>query len=188
MSRLRRKAEGVIAVEACLCLTLFMFFVLFLYSFFSIYEAQSKIQHTLLQAAQSMSLDALAIEKLGTGNSSLYEVAEVIGFNALNKNPDFVETTAWYKYNNAAVADTGEDRFVAYLAEGDRELADQILKSYNIKNGLAGLDFSSSKKDDKGNIVLTVNYTVEYFFDFKAFGMNPLELTNSVTSRLWEWK
>ena len=64
MKKVLKQDEGVLTVEACLCLTLFMFLILFLYSFFSIFEAQSKIQHSLLQAAQSMSLDAVATSNL----------------------------------------------------------------------------------------------------------------------------
>ena len=84
MKRIIKSQKGVLTVEACLCLTLFMFLILFLYSFFAIFEAQMKIHHTLLQSAQSMSLDSVATEKLKGDYSSVFNIAQVIGFNAKN--------------------------------------------------------------------------------------------------------
>ena len=185
-----KEKEGSMTIEACLCLTLFMFFILFLYSFFSVFEAQMKIHHTLLQTAQSLSLDAVATDGL-TGNilegevSTLYQVATTIGFNAANKNPEFVSPEKWYKDEND-IPNVVKERFVAYLTGGDSGTADELLKSYRIEKGLSGLDFSASKIDSDGNIVLKVKYSVQFMFDYKAFGMEPIEFTNSAVSRKWE--
>lgn len=190
MKKYIKEKDGSLTIEACLCLTLFMFFIMFLYSFFSIFEAQMKIHHTLLQTSQSMSLDAVATDGL-TGNilkgevSTLYQVATTIGFNAMNKNPNYVSPEKWYE-SKEDISNFVKERFVAYLTAGDTEAADELLKSYQIEEGLAGLDFSESKIDDKGNIILKVTYTVRFVFDYKAFGMEPLELTNSAVSKKWE--
>lgn len=185
MKKKRRQSDGVIALEACLCLTLFMFLILFLYSFFAIFEAQSKIHHTLLQTSQSMSLDSFATERLKENTASLFDVVAEIGFNASNKNPKYVSTDAWYK-NKEKVADIAKERFVAYLTAGDQNQANQLLVRYKIKDGLSGLDFSASTINENGDIELKVKYTIQFLFDYKAFNLSSLQVTDSVTSRKWE--
>lgn len=176
---------GVLTLETCLCLTLFMFLILFLYSFFAVFEVQTRIQHTLLQSAQSMSLDAVASEDLYGDETKLKEVAGTIGLAITNVHPDFVSPDYWYE-NTRFVADTAQKRFIAYLANGDREKADQILRNYKIKGGLSGLDFSSCSLERDGVIRLSVTYKIELLFDYKAFGMQDLEITNKASSLKWK--
>lgn len=185
MRKKPKAKEGALTLEACLSLTLFMFLILFLYSFFAIFEVQTKIHHTLLQAAQSMSLDSVATERLKGDVSDLFDIAAVIGFNSANVGPEFVSPDNWYDNENG-IADAVEERFVAYLSAGDSGKADEMLKSLRVQGGLSGLDFSQCKVDKNGNIDLSVTYTVEYLFDFKGFNMDPLELTSTASSRKWE--
>ena len=150
--------EGTLTLEACLSLTLFMFLILFLYSFFTVFEAQTKIHHTLIRAAESMSLDAPATDKLNKNMeelSDLYDIAGKIGFNVSNVNPEFVSPHPWYR-NSTGIAAAAEERFIAYFTDGNREKADEVLKSLRVTEGISGLDFSSCKIDQEGNINLSV--------------------------------
>ena len=62
---------------------------------------------------------------------------------------------------------------------------DKVLKRYHIKDGKNGLDFSQSYISNS-NIYIVVTYTMEY--EFKAFGFESVELTQSCCSRLWKTK
>lgn len=180
--------EGTLTLEACLSLTLFMFLILFLYSFFTVFEAQTKIHHTLIQAAESMSLDAPATDKLNKNMeelSDLYDIAGKIGFNISNVNPEFVSPHPWYR-NSTGIEAAAEERFIAYFTDGNREKADEVLKSLRVTEGISGLDFSSCKIDQEGNINLSVTYSVEFLFDYKGFNLDPFEFTSTTISRIWE--
>lgn len=186
MKKRKSAQEGVLTLEVCLCLTLLMFLILFLYSFFAIFEAQTKVQHTLIQTAQSMSLDGIASYQIDDAKS-IFDIANVIGFNVENKNPQFASDNSWSKDKNQ-VAEIAKQRFVAYLSSGDEKAADDFLKGCRVTDGLEGLDFSKCNMDSDGNINLSVSYTVEYMFDFKGFNMKPLHITSKTTSKLWSKK
>lgn len=189
MRKVLKRDEGVLTVEACLCLTLFMFLILFLYSFFGIFEAQTKIQHTLLQAAQSMSLDAVASSNLNDQEKikNLYDIAGVIGFKAQNDHPEFVAPEQWYDPSVPEFIDSiAKERFIAYFASGDEKKADEFLQALRVTNGISGLDFSKCEIDSEGNLNLSVTYTVEYMFDYKVFGMDPLTITSCASSKMWK--
>ena len=104
-----------------------------------------------------------------------------------NVHPEFVAPENWYDSKKTEEIEfIAEERFVAYLAAGDESKADQFLKALRVTNGISGLDFSKCEIDSEGNLNLSVTYTVEYMFDYKVFGMEPLKITSSASSKMWE--
>ena len=54
----RRMEQGVIALDASVSLTLFIFFILLIYSLFLVFQAQHRIAFALIESSQSLSLDS----------------------------------------------------------------------------------------------------------------------------------
>jgi len=203
-----KKENGVIALEASLVLTLFMFMIMFLYSFFVIYAAQSAINHALIQTAQSMSIDSFSTENLTFDEvpSSTNQILTTIGLNLSINNDKFISDSRWY--NNLAEDDWYEEdtsekkiieqknnfhsivknRFVAYFtAGGDNALAEKKLKGFNVIDGLNGLDFSESYMDyDSGDLHINVKYKSKFIFNFSSFGINDIQFSESAVSHLWK--
>ena len=75
-----------------------------------------------------------------------------------------------------------EDRFIAYLAGGDRDYADKFLDRLHIKGGVDGLDFSSSYIAS-GKLTVVLKCSIEYEFNF--FGLSDLPVELKACSKLW---
>lgn len=203
-----KKENGVIALEASLVLTLFIFMIMFLYSFFVIYAAQGTINHALVQTAQSMSIDPFATEKLAVDEvpSSTYQILTSIGLDLSINNDKYISTSHWYndlteddwykgKTEEAKLVSQKNDfesiienRFIGYLtSEGNRESAEELLKSLNVIGGLNGLDFTESYIDyDNGDLYVKVKYKSKFIFNFSTFGVNDIEFHESAVSHIWK--
>lgn len=210
-----KKNNGVIALEASIVLSLFIFLVLFLYSFFLIYEANGVIKHAITQSALSLSLDSYATKQLnyhddieGSGEEghagSLNDLFTLFLLDVsvkddkyVSTDPWFADTTKddWYKGETApevleakkgVVEGLCQTRTFAYMTKkGDKASANELLTKLNVIGGTEGLDFTGSGVDDSGNITVKVNYKVKFIFNFSSFGINELEFTQSSTSRMW---
>lgn len=188
----KKSEKGLLSLEASIVVTMFIFFVLFLYSFFIIFEARNEMAHVLLTTTNSLALDAYETENLkDTENLSwfLYYIYE------RNKEDDkgFATTTKWHKASpgvdedgNPVIATDLEiaikERFIAYLADGDTAEANRILDMYNIVGGVDGLDFSNSKVQS-GNLYVDLVYAIDY--QFNLFGIGKIQLKQSACSKLW---
>lgn len=187
--------KGLLSLEACVSVTIFLFLMLFLYSFFTIFEARNEIGHVVLSASNSMAVDAFENTKLGNGGNMGQIIYNLYGL-AVNSDNDFTDYRQWYDDSveedndgNKSLSNTFseviKDRFVAYLTSGKSEDANEILKKYKVKDGIDGLDFSGSYIDSsKGDFYLKVKYTLEY--DYNPFGLNGLEFEQSACSKLWK--
>ncbi|MGN0352879.1 MAG: hypothetical protein ACI4ES_14605 [Roseburia sp.] len=194
MEEIKMKNQGSITIEACIAVTLFMFFVLYIYSFFIVFEAQGKISSTLIRTTESLSLDSYAIEQLALDDgleTNVHNWIVELGINATNDNPEFVSTQKWYKSNedgskNDNLDNVIKERFCAYLTqEGTEEAANNLLETLCVDGGLSGMDFSESQVDASGNIVVVVNYELNYIFDYPLFNIEPLSLKQSFKSHMW---
>lgn len=193
MKRKRNGERGLLSLEASITLTIFMFLMFFLYSFFVVFEARNEMAHVLLSTADSLSLDVYGNAELGESGTVGQVIYKLYGLTAGSGN-DFTEYRAWHKStsttddNENTVIDGNfesviRDRFIAYLAAGDRNRAEEILKRYHIKGGVDGLDFSSSRVED-GRLYLSVKYTLEY--EFHVFNGGEETFEQSVCSKLWK--
>ena len=172
---------GLMSLEASIALTIFLFLMLFMFSFLVVFEARNQVAHTLLTTSDSLALDAFANE--APQEDSLQQILYGLYGSSTDSNGTYTESGKWYEAEASELQKTIKARFVAYLAGGDVDEADKILRSLNIVDGLDGLDFSKSKvEDDK--LFLEVCYKIEY--EFQVFGLNSLALSQSCCSKLWK--
>jgi len=193
MWKTKKSEKGVVSLEASIAVTLFIFLMLFLYSFFPVFEARNEMGHLVLSTANSMALDAYSNEHLGnSGNLSqiIYGLYNLVAGDAT----DFVSLSEWHEDTtvttesgeteiSALLEDTIRARFIAYLTDGESENAEALLKRYHIVDGKDGLDFSESYIEGD-NLYVKVRYKVEY--EFHVFGSGTLEIEQSACSKLWK--
>ncbi|MCI9143766.1 MAG: hypothetical protein HFH87_14330 [Lachnospiraceae bacterium] len=193
MRKKRSGEKGLLSLEACITLPIFMFLMFFLYSFFVVFEARNEMAHVLLSTADSLSFDANENSGLGESGTVGQIIYGLYG-SATNSNSDFTDYRTWYKsttaeddQGNQTIDGTFEDivriRFIAYLTGGDSRKAEEMLKRYHVKGGVDGLDFSGSRVED-GKLYLSVRYTLEY--EFRVFNGGEAQFEQSVCSRLWK--
>lgn len=185
----QKKEEGVITLEACVTVLLFLMLMLMLSSLFKLFMAQNATAHVLLQTSQSLSLDTYSAEKIGNGG--LGSVGEFIGgiFGALNDD-NFTEYENCYSETNvngvtslSINTDAVKKRFVAYLNGGDDNKADEFLKSVKVVNGINGLDFSKSYVENDV-LYLVLKYELEYDMNFG--NLSNIKVEQKVCSKLWK--
>ena len=178
---MQNPTSGLLSLEASIALTIFLFLMLFMYSFLVVFEARNQIGHVLLTTADSLSLDAFANESLGNEKSIqgiLYRVYET----TQSSNGYYTESSKWYS-GEGAVEETVKTRFLAYLSGGDRAEANRILRELNIVGGLDGLDFSNCRVSGN-DLFLEVSYELEY--EFQVFQLDTLSFRQSCCSKLWK--
>lgn len=188
-----KSEKGLLSLEACIAVTIFIFMMLFLYSFFVVFEVRNEMAHVTLATANSMSLDAYENDALGESDTIGQIFYNVYG-QATNNQNDFTDYRKWYDEStitdengnvslSAEFADVAKSRFIAYLTSGDADRADVILERYHVIDGVDGLDFSGSYVSD-GKLYLSVKYEIEYEFNVFSLGSNKFEHT--VCSKLWK--
>lgn len=194
MNRYKTKNEqGLLSLEACIAVTIFIFLMLFIYSFFVVFEVRNEMGHVTLSTANSMSFDVYENSTLG-GSGTVGQIFYNIYGQATNSQNDFSDFRKWYENStetdadgNVALstdfADVIKARFVAYLTSGESDKADEILKRYHVVDGVDGLDFSGSYVSG-GKLYLSVKYEIEYEFNVFNLGNNKFEHT--VCSKLWK--
>lgn len=184
MEKEQNREQGLLSLEASIALTIFMFLMLFLYSFFVVFEARNEMAHVLLSTADSLSLDTYGNSALGE-SGTIGQVFYWLYGNSTNSQNDFTDHRIWY--GSPETDDTFQEviqsRFIAYLTGGNAAMAEEILGRYHVKGGVDGLDFSSSRIEG-GDLYLSVKYTLEY--EFHVFNGGEVEFEQSVCSKLWE--
>lgn len=173
---MKKKEQGILTVEASLVLTLFLLFVLFLFSFARMYRAQNMISHATMQSADALALesyvrevahdeDASEIVKLGN---------QLSGFTSLSEE-SFTSLRA------ADIPKLAKDKFAVAISSSEVN-ADAVLKKLGVKGGLSGVDFSTSKMDlDTNDVVVYVNYTLE--LQFPVFGFSEINVTKAARAK-----
>lgn len=179
--RNKNQTRGLLSLEASIALTIFIFLMLFMYSFLVIFEARNEVGHVLLTTADSLSLDAFANDTLGDDSSLQGILYDNLFSNHTESNGTFTDNSKWYENDN--IEDAVKTRFISYLSGGDRDEADKILKSLNIVGGVDGLDFSASCVSND-ELKLDVKYEIEY--EFQVFGLDNLTFSQSCCSKLWK--
>lgn len=212
-----KSENGVVSLEASIVVTIFLFLMLFLYSFFVVFEARNQMAHVLLATTDSMSLDPYESGKFSNAGDISQLLYGLYGVIADGADDGFYSTQDWSNvpgfgfdetswdgtiyvegtdssafepddFGNTAtttsmLGNVIEERFLAYLADGSIDKANEILERLHIKGGWNGLDFSGSKVSS-GKIYIKVRYTLEY--EFNAFGLGTLEMEHSACSKIWK--
>lgn len=181
--------RGLLSLEACISVTIFIFLMLFMYSFFILFEARNIVAHATLSAANAVALDAYETsnqadyDTLGGMLTSLYK-------ESIPANSDFVDNQDWYRdaTQEDASLRTGKERdavktrFLAYLGGGDTEKATKILKRLHIRGGADGLDFSKTRVEGK-KLYVTVSYTID--LEYNIFAPKGLKMEHTACSKIW---
>lgn len=195
MKRDNNSEKGLLSLEACIAVTIFIFMMLFLYSFFVVFEVRNEMGHVTLATANSLSYDEFENSSLGASDTIGKIFHDVYGQETNSQN-DFTDYRQWYNDStstddngnvtlSANFSDVIKTRFIAYLTSGDSSKAEEILKRYHIVNGIDGLDFSGSHISDD-NLYLSVKYEIEY--EFNAFNLGNNKFEHTVCSKLWKEK
>lgn len=190
MKKVRYKRDsGVVSLEACIVLPIFVFLILFFYGFMFLFAGEQLVSHALIQSAVSLSLDSYAVDKFDElsdssevdsfmrdlFNSALVEVAEADGETSHSSSEK------WYA-DQSSVQSEVESRFISYLANGDRETANAKLDQFGVVNGIDGISFSECKVEDDV-LTITIEYKQEYLMD--AFGLLSYDRTKTITQKMW---
>ncbi len=78
-----------------------------------------------------------------------------------------------------------EPVFEKYMVSGDAS-PDEYLKSWNVVDGMAGMDFSETTFiDSEGNIELVVRYRIKYSFGALPLPFDELHVTQKAKIRAW---
>lgn len=185
----RRKTEkenGSLTLETAIILPIFMFIFMFVYSLFGVVSTQHQMSHALIQATKSLSLDSYYFESMDTkevfGKTAYKSLTSVL-FRQLAASSDgtFTPKSKWYSSTGDTADSTAKSRFVAYLAGGDEDTADEMLENMGVRDGLDGISFEVGIDDD--NLTVTIKYEIEYVFDF--FTDNTLEVEQTMKATLW---
>lgn len=187
-----RDERGLLSLEACIAVTIFIFLMLFMYSFFVVFEARNAIGHAVLATADSLSLDAYSTSRLGDGDT----VAKIFSalYGSSGNTNEFTDSRPWYnsstttdEHGNTQLSGDFSDairtRFLAYLGGGDSKRAEEVLQRYHIQNGADGLDFSQSYAGSK-DLYLCVEYSIEY--EFQVFNLKVLKMQQRACSKIWK--
>ena len=173
---MKKRERGVLTVEAAIVLTLTIFFILFLFSFARVYSAQSMVSHAVLQASDAVALESYARE--ATFHGSEADVVELA--NRLNGTTS-IGADSFTSLRSANLPKIARQKFAAAISNTESE-ADVILKRLGVKNGLTGVDFSSSQVDLNSNdVIIYANYTIE--MQFPIFGMKEIPVSKAAKAK-----
>lgn len=179
--------SGLLSLEACISVLIFMMMMLILAGLFRMFMAQNATAHAVLETAQSLSLDAYAGEKIGNGGWGSESVGDLInGLFGLYYDNDFSSYDNWFGEAADRDADVGEvvkRRFTAYISGGDENEADELLERLNVVNGLGGIDFTGSRVEN-GTLYVNVKYKLKY--DFQIGGLGQVDVEQEACAKLWQ--
>lgn len=188
---IEQKKEGVISLEACIVLPIFIFVLMFFYGFMVFFSGHQLLSHSLIQSAQSLSLDPFATERLETSWEDMEDGSDLIQAlyaEALGGDDYFSSNEKWYEENEELLLETVKNRFLGYLvgtgtASEVESRADDMLKYLRIQDGINGLDFSETKIEE-GVLTLSIKYKQEFIFNFQ--GLAAFDRNQSISITLWD--
>ena len=111
-----KKSAGSMSLEASICLTIFIFLMLFLYSFFVVFEARNKLAHTLLSTADSLSYDVYETNTI-SGSNDLGTLMHEIYQITFEEDTPFHSSEKWYTYDGFSTSWNGN----VYFSEPERD-------------------------------------------------------------------
>lgn len=200
--KIKDRRDGMIAVEACVGLTLFMMMMLALYTLIPLFMAQSMIGHALTESCQSMALETYGTSKLDDGNMQIKDVpielmklfcsAKSIFAQSEVTEEDrdtFASDSRWFDFHGAEAPDNNQviaaakERFAGYLA-GSYSKADEMLEILGIEDGMEGLDFTGTTLNGK-DLTISVTYQISLLIRLDLFDFGIFDAGQRVCSRIW---
>lgn len=173
---MRKREQGILTVEASIVLTLMTLFVLFLFSFIRIYRAENMVSHATLQAA-----DAMALESYLRENALDDKATDVVYLANRLTGASTLSAENFESLRSANVPTLAKEKFIAAVSNSEAN-ANTILSNYGVKDGLSGIDFSTSTVDlDRDDVIVNVSYTLK--MQFPIFGATELSVTKSAKAK-----
>lgn len=183
--------DGVIALEACISLTLFLIVMLALYSLINMFTAQSMIAHALQQTGQSIALENYKNSKTDVKTMQrlplalLQKLTEGIGASSDSKydvgGGSFSDSMVFTDFLSM---NTVRKRFASYLG-GNTENADKMLRDMGVVDGLKGITIKNGKISGS-DAIIEISYKIRLIFYIEMFHFGEFESTQKVCSRLWK--
>lgn len=169
---MKKKEQGILTVEASIVLTLCLLFILFLFSFARVYNAQSLVSHAVIQSTDAVALESYLREEALTGSE-----ADIVQLANRFLGTTSMSADSFESLRSANVPKIAKEKFVYAIGDNEAE-ADARLKKLGVKNGLAGVDFSASRMDlGNDDVIVYVSYTIE--MQFPVFGMDEITVTKA---------
>ena len=172
---LRERAS--VTLEAAIILPIFCFLFMALNGVFFVFSAQNQVMHTLVQTANSLSLDPYWNEKTGVENLNVSIILQNFE-RSITQDKSFSSTESWHK-NETVSSGVLEDRFYSYFTgDGNKLSAYTKLK----KLGVVG-NMELSGTVNNGDLTLVAKYKMKFWFNL--FKTEPLDLSQKVKVHLW---
>ena len=192
MLKKRKSEDGTISLEACIVVPIFIFLILFIYGFIVMFMGQQMISHSMLQSAESLSLDSYGTEKIRDEDDN--PATELVitfmenlftgSFSADSIDSTFASTKRWYdkdaddyKHGNRNELYEIDKNEVITKAE---EKAKEIYKLIGVEN--EELDFSESTVED-GVLTMVIKYRQKFVFDFQ--GLVGIDRRLTIKVNMW---
>lgn len=173
---MRKRERGILSVEASIVLTFMTLFVLFLYSFIRVYRAENMVSHATLQAA-----DAMALESYLRENALDDQMDDVVYLANRLTGAATLDAENFESLRSANVSTIAKEKFIAAVSNSEAN-TNTILTNYGVKDGLSGIDFSTSTVDlDHDDVIVNVSYTLK--MQFPIFGATELSVTKSAKAK-----
>lgn len=200
-TKLGEDENGVISLEACISVPIFVLVLMFFYGLMVTFSGEQIIKHTLIQSAESLSLDPYATEKFEIkslsdiiGGDEEPEIKEIIlalygSITGSGNNKYYSSGKKWYSdEKESLLIDTVKNRFLGYIAGSASDVeakADNILKEIGVQGGINGLDFGETTVDN-GTLTIVITYKQEFVFNFQ--GLAAFDRRLSISVDMWGLK
>jgi len=177
LKELLLKERASVTLEAAIILPIFCFLFMALNGVFFVFSAQNQVMHTLVQTANSLSLDPYWNEKTGVENLNVSSMLQNFE-RSITQDKSFSSTESWHK-NETVSSGVLEDRFYSYFTgDGNKLSAYTKLK----KLGVVG-NMELSGTVNNGDLTLVAKYKMKFWFNL--FKTEPLDLSQKVKVHLW---
>ena len=177
LKELLLKERASVTLEAAIILPIFCFLFMALNGVFFVFSAQNQVMHTLVQTANSLSLDPYWNEKTGVENPNVSIILQNFE-RSITQDKSFSSTESWHK-NETVSSGVLEDRFYSYFTgDGNKLSAYTKLK----KLGVVG-NMELSGTVNNGDLTLVAKYKMKFWFNL--FKTEPLDLSQKVKVHLW---
>ena len=172
---LRERAS--VTLEAAIILPIFCFLFMALNGVFFVFSAQNQVMHTLVQTANSLSLDPYWNEKISLENTSVSTILQRFE-RYMVRDQSFSSAESWHK-NETVSSGVLEDRFYSYFTgDGNKISAYTKLKKLGV---VGNMDLSGTVNN--GDLTLVAKYKMKFWFNL--FKTEPLDLSQKVKVHLW---
>lgn len=179
VKKFKEMERGALILETSLVLPIFILLIAFLYGIFVIVLAQNVVSHALIQATDSLALDAYLNEQVNSFNTltESYNGLSDAGIDIVRMGND----PYFSSIEDEVSVENARKRFIGYLSGGDEQLASTMLKQLSVVDGLSGMVFQTEKNGE--NLTIIVSYEIQYCVDFGGLGKIPMK--QKMTAQLW---